>query len=169
MPHRFATSPSLADAQAAAVGRDDARISQTLIDELEDAITKQNLRQRATVMRRVTDLFIVNSTGFSEEHIAMFDDVMSRLVVAIDTSARAEFGSLLARHGNAPLQTTRILARSASDPQSASTSGPSAARTAADSRSLRTALMSISMAGPANYQAWPNLPASEFQDPRAWL
>jgi uncharacterized protein (DUF2336 family) len=110
MPHRIATSPSLADEQNAAVGRDDATMSQTLIDELEDAITKQNLRQRATVMRRVTDLFIVNSTGFSEEHIAMFDDVMSRLVVAIDTSARAEFGSLLARHGNAPLQTTRILA-----------------------------------------------------------
>jgi uncharacterized protein (DUF2336 family) len=102
----------LADAKDAAVGRDEANatISQTLIDELEDAITKQNLRQRATVMRRVTDLFIVNSTGFSEEHIAMFDDVMSRLVVAIDKSARAEFGSLLARHGNAPLQTTRILA-----------------------------------------------------------
>ncbi len=111
MPHRFATPASLAGANNVGVGRgDEATISQTLIDELEDAITKQNLRQRATVMRRVTDLFIVNSTGLSEEHIAMFDDVMSRLVVAIDTSARAEFGSLLARHGNAPLQTTRILA-----------------------------------------------------------
>jgi uncharacterized protein (DUF2336 family) len=112
MPHRFATSPSPADAKNSAARRGDtnATISQTLIDELEDAITKQNLRQRATVMRRVTDLFIVNSTGFSEEHIAMFDDVMSRLVVAIDKSARAEFGNLLARHGNAPRQTTRILA-----------------------------------------------------------
>ena len=112
MPLRFATSPNLADAQNTAVRRDDANaaISQTLIDELEDAITKQNLRQRATVMRRVTDLFIINSTGFSEEHIAMFDDVMSRLVVAIDKSARAEFGSRLAQHVNAPLQTTRILA-----------------------------------------------------------
>jgi uncharacterized protein (DUF2336 family) len=112
MPHRFATSPSLADAQNAAVRPDgtNATMSQTLIEELEDAITKQNLRQRATVMRRVTDLFIVNSTGFSEEQIAMFDDVMSKLVVAIDKSARAEFGNLLARHGNAPLQTSRILA-----------------------------------------------------------
>jgi uncharacterized protein (DUF2336 family) len=83
---------------------------QTLIDELEDAISKQNLSKRAAVLRRVTDLFVQSSTGFSEGQIAMFDDVMSRLVVAIDTSARVEFGSLLAQHANAPLKTSRILA-----------------------------------------------------------
>jgi len=112
MPHSFATSPSQADTRNAAAGRDgtNATISRTLIDELEDAITKQSLRQRATVMRRVTDLFIVNSSGFSQEHVAMFDDVMSRLVVAIDKSARVEFAGLLARHADTPQQTTRILA-----------------------------------------------------------
>ena len=35
---------------------------------------------------------------------------MSRLVAAIDTSARVQFGNLLARHANAPSKTTRILA-----------------------------------------------------------
>jgi uncharacterized protein (DUF2336 family) len=85
-------------------------ISRSLIDELEDAIAKKDLHQRAAVMRRVTDLFIMSGSGFSEEHIAMFDDVMSRLVVAIDTSARAEFGDLIARHPNAPSKTSRILA-----------------------------------------------------------
>ncbi|MGA7790683.1 MAG: hypothetical protein WCA56_21250, partial [Xanthobacteraceae bacterium] len=85
-------------------------ISRSLIDELEDAIAKKDLHQRAAVMRRVTDLFIMSGSGFSEEHIAMFDDVMSRLVVAIDTSARAEFGDLIARHPNAPSKASRILA-----------------------------------------------------------
>ena len=91
---------------------DDGRVAvtQTLIDELEDAIARQDLRHRASVMRRVTDLFILNGAGFSEEHVAMFDDVMSRLVVAIDSSARAEYGDLLARHDNAPPKTSRILA-----------------------------------------------------------
>ena len=74
----------------------------SLIDELEEAITRKDLRHRAAVMRRVTDLFILNGAEFTEEHIAMFDDVMSRLVVAIDSSARAEFGDLIAKHPNAP-------------------------------------------------------------------
>lgn len=112
MPHRVATSPSAAAAQNSAPSRDSghAAAPQSLIDELEDAITKQNLRQRAAVMRRVTDLFILNGAGFSEDHIAMFDDVMSKLVVAIDRSARAEFGNLLAGCSNAPRKTSRILA-----------------------------------------------------------
>src|SRR4029077_13513784 len=111
MPHRISTAPSAA-AQNSAPIRDNgqAAAAQSLIDELEDAITKQNLRQRAAVMRRVTDLFILNGAGFSEDHVAMFDDVMCRLVAAIDKSARAEFGNLLARCSNAPRKTSRILA-----------------------------------------------------------
>ncbi len=92
-------------AQAAA-----AAAPKSLIDELEDAIAHADLRHRATVMRRLTDLFIMNGAGFSEEHVAMFDEVMSRLVTAIDSSARAEFGDLLATNPNAPTKTSRILA-----------------------------------------------------------
>lgn len=88
----------------------DAVTPQSLIDELEDAISKSDLRRRAAAMRRLTDLFIMNGSGFSEQHIAMFDDVMSRLVAAIDSSARAEFGGLIAKHPYAPAKTSRILA-----------------------------------------------------------
>ena len=84
-------------------------MSQSLIDELEEAVARQDLHRRAAVMRRLTDFFIVDGAGMSEDHIAMLDDVMSRLIVAIDQSARAEFGELLARHPNAP-KTSRILA-----------------------------------------------------------
>lgn len=82
----------------------------SLIDELEDAIARQDLRHRAAVMRQVTDLFISSGAGLSADHIAMFDDVMSRLVAAIDSSARAEFGNLIAKNPNAPAKTLRLLA-----------------------------------------------------------
>jgi uncharacterized protein (DUF2336 family) len=93
-----------------ASGVQSACATTSLIDELEDAIAKFDMRHRAAAMRRLTDLFMTNSSGFSEEHIAMFDDVMSRLVAAIDSSARAEFGDAIAKHPNAPPKTSRILA-----------------------------------------------------------
>jgi uncharacterized protein (DUF2336 family) len=102
MPHNAASPTQATDPAIAS--------PLSLIDELEDAIAKQNMRQRAAVMRRVTDLFMVSGAGFSEEHIAMFDDVLGRLVSAIDTSARAELGERLARCPTAPLATSRILA-----------------------------------------------------------
>ena len=84
--------------------------ARSLIDELENAIANCDLRHRAVAMRRLTDLFMTNASGFSEEHIAMFDDVMSRLIVAIDSSARAEFADVIAKHPNAPPKTSGILA-----------------------------------------------------------
>ena len=110
MPHRNAAPANASE--GANSTPDDRRTGapQSLIDELEDALAKQDMHARAAVMRRVTDLFIANGTGFSEEHIAMFDDVMSRLVIALDSRARAEFGDLLAKHPNAPEKTSRILA-----------------------------------------------------------
>jgi uncharacterized protein (DUF2336 family) len=87
-----------------------ASAAKSLIDELEDAIARTDLHHRAAVMRRLTDLFLSNGTGFSDEHIAMFDEVMSRLVAAIDSSARAQFGDLIARSPHAPVKTSRLLA-----------------------------------------------------------
>ena len=115
MPHNEA-APIIAEPTAAAApdspgvqaAADTA--PQSLIDELEDSIAHADLRHRAAVMRRLTDLFITNGTGFSEKHVAMFDEVMSRLVTAIDCSARAEFGHLIAKNPHAPPKTTRILA-----------------------------------------------------------
>ena len=96
-------SPQNADANGGA-------LPESLIDELEEAITRKDLRHRAAVMRRVTDLFILNGAGFTEEHIGLFDDVMSWLVAAIDSSAREEFAELIAKHPNAPARTSRMLA-----------------------------------------------------------
>jgi hypothetical protein len=112
MPHNVGELPNsnVGDNRAQPRARDGGpAASQSLIDELEEAIAKHDLHRRAAVMRRLTDFFIVDGAGLSEEHVATFDDVMSRLIVAIDKSARAEFGEMLTRHPNAP-KTSRILA-----------------------------------------------------------
>jgi uncharacterized protein (DUF2336 family) len=80
-----------------------------LIDELEVAIAKKDMRRQADIMRRVTDLFMLHGAGYSAEHVAMFDDVMSRLVAAIESSARASFGEQLAKFSVVPPKTIRAL------------------------------------------------------------
>jgi len=87
-----------------------ADATQSLIDELEGAIARKDMRHQAEVMRRVTDLFMRQGAGFSKEHVDMFDDVMTRLVMAIENAARAEFGQTFATLKNAPPKTTRALA-----------------------------------------------------------
>ena len=81
-----------------------------LIDELESILTSKNVSQRATVLRRVTDLFVVGSGRFSEDQVELFDEVMGKLLENVERDARAQFGSRLAKLPDAPLNTIRDLA-----------------------------------------------------------
>lgn len=83
---------------------------QTLIDELESSIANTEIRQRADVLRRITDLFAAGSTVYSSEQVELFDDVMCRLVDEIELSARAMFGQRIAELGEAPPNLIRNLA-----------------------------------------------------------
>ena len=82
----------------------------SLIDELEAAVANRNIGSRADVLRRITDLFVVCSSQYDGEQIALFDDVMGRLVEEIDISARAAFGERMSRISNAPTKVSRRLA-----------------------------------------------------------
>jgi uncharacterized protein (DUF2336 family) len=84
-----------------------------LIDQLEDAFGNKDLARRAEVLRRVTDLFVLKSGTFSEDQIALFDIVMSKLLENIESAVRAQFGSRIATLPDAPRGVVRILA---SDP-----------------------------------------------------
>jgi uncharacterized protein (DUF2336 family) len=86
----------------------DAR--KNLIDELESTIANTEVGQRADVLRRITDLFVAGSSGFSHEQVELFDDIMCRLVDEVETSARAMFGERLADIGKAPRNLVRTLA-----------------------------------------------------------
>jgi hypothetical protein len=61
---------------------------QSLIDELEASISQKNIGSRAEILRQITDLFVAGSGHFDGEQMALFDDVMDRLVNEIDHSAR---------------------------------------------------------------------------------
>jgi uncharacterized protein (DUF2336 family) len=83
---------------------------EALIDDLEDVIADRGISERAAVLRRVTDMFLLVSGRLSEEQIALFDDVMVRLLAEIEISARAAFGHLLAAVADAPPNVMRALA-----------------------------------------------------------
>src|ERR1700678_1915878 len=81
-----------------------------LIEELESAVARKGVGERAEMLRRVTDLFTVGSVGFGPEQVELFDDVMGRLVGEVDDSVRADMARRLAGISNAPPTIIRTLA-----------------------------------------------------------
>src|ERR1700748_2189494 len=81
-----------------------------LIDQLEDALGNKDLARRAEVLRRVTDLFVLRSGSFAEDQIALFDTVMGKFLENIESAARAQFGSRIAKLPDAPRGVVRVLA-----------------------------------------------------------
>jgi len=84
--------------------------NQSILNELEDMIASHDIGYRARILRRITDLFAVNAGKISDEQMALFDEVMTRLVEEIDASARATFGHTLADVADAPPNVVRRLA-----------------------------------------------------------
>ena len=82
-----------------------------LIDQLEEALGNKDFARRAEVLRRVTDLFALRSGSFSDDQIALFDVVMGRLLENIESAARAQFGSRIAKLPDAPRGVVRLLAQ----------------------------------------------------------
>lgn len=83
---------------------------QSLVEELESAISERNIASRAEILRKITDLFAAGSGNFDGEQTSLFDDVMGRLVNEIDHSARAAFGQRIAGMAATPPGVTRTLA-----------------------------------------------------------
>jgi uncharacterized protein (DUF2336 family) len=81
-----------------------------LLSEVEDAMASGSVTRRGKIVRHVTDLFIVGSAQYGEQEIALFDDVLTRLAVEIEVSARALLAVRLAPLENAPPRIIRALA-----------------------------------------------------------
>jgi uncharacterized protein (DUF2336 family) len=83
----------------------------SLIDELEIRLKSGTNAERANILRRVTDLFMLNAKGASEAEIEIFDDVMMRLIEKIEDRILAELSQRLASIENSPVNVVHRLAR----------------------------------------------------------
>src|SRR2546422_931460 len=81
-----------------------------IITEVENAIATGSVERRDSALRRVTDLFLVGSEQYSDDEIALFDDVIIRLAADIELSARSLLALRLAPVPNAPPKIIRELA-----------------------------------------------------------
>lgn len=85
--------------------------SGSLIADLEAAVSGTDSLKRAETLRRVTDLFLATTEQFSDDQIALFDDVLTMLAADIEARSRVELAKRLAAVENAPFKVMQSLAR----------------------------------------------------------
>jgi uncharacterized protein (DUF2336 family) len=87
--------------------------AQPLIAELECVLSRAPVAWRSTALRRLTDLFMVDAELYSDDQVAVFDDVIIRLLDNMDRRTLAELSKRLAELKRAPLNVVATLARNA--------------------------------------------------------
>ena len=105
----------------------------SLLPELEDVVQRGSPEKRAETLRRIKTLFLESADRFSDEHVALFDDVMSILIVEIETKALAELAGRIAPVWNAPKEVVRTLAHD----DDISVAGPVLKQARLDDKDLR--------------------------------
>lgn len=76
--------------------------SQSLIIELDATLRKIPDARQLVILRRVTDLFLVGAEGYNDEQIAIFDDVICRLIENIGQPALVELSDRLSSVDKGP-------------------------------------------------------------------
>ncbi len=83
----------------------------SLLPELEEVVQHGSAEKRAKTLRRVTSLFLDGASNFTDEHVALFDDVIGALIEEIEVKALAELARRLAPVPNAPHGVVTTLAK----------------------------------------------------------
>src|SRR5438094_2563015 len=71
-------------------------VGQPIIDEIEAAIGGGSAARCIETARRVTDLFLASADRFNGEQIELFDNVLERLIKAIEQRSIADVGARMA-------------------------------------------------------------------------
>jgi uncharacterized protein (DUF2336 family) len=85
-------------------------LSMNLLTELETTLTHGTVARRVETLRRVTDLFINHAVDYTDEQIAIFDDVFECLLGHMEASAKILLAERLGPIGTAPPRVVRTLA-----------------------------------------------------------
>lgn len=74
-----------------------------LFAELEATLTNGQGSQRFTILRKITDLFLAGVDTYSDDHVAVFEELMNRLIQRIERQALVELSGKLADVDRAPV------------------------------------------------------------------
>jgi uncharacterized protein (DUF2336 family) len=88
-------------------------IAEPLIAELDTTLGLAPNAWRITTLRRLTDLFLAGAASYTAEQVAVFDDVIGRLIDKLERRSLIELSNRLAQVDNAPVNVIGTLARSA--------------------------------------------------------
>src|ERR1700733_8039247 len=83
---------------------------QSIIGELETALTSGSSDKRVVTLRRVTDLFLVDAERLSDREVDVFNGVLEHLVKRIEGKALEELSQRLGPVKNAPAGVVRQVA-----------------------------------------------------------
>ncbi|MEW6450277.1 MAG: DUF2336 domain-containing protein [Pseudomonadota bacterium] len=83
----------------------------SLFVELETTLTHGSHSQRFTILRRMTDLFLAGKDTYSDDHIAIFDTLIVRLIEKIEHQALIELSGKFAPVDRAPINVIGRLSR----------------------------------------------------------
>jgi uncharacterized protein (DUF2336 family) len=83
----------------------------SLIDELESRLKSGTKSERANILKRVTDLFLLNANDATEAQVEVFDEVMIRLIEKIEDQILAQLSERLAAVDNSPINVITQLSR----------------------------------------------------------
>src|SRR6516164_3873204 len=73
-----------------------------LAKELEAVLASGSAPRRVDILNRITDLFLFGADRYSPDQVRLFDDVIERLLPAVDAKARARLAERLAPLADAP-------------------------------------------------------------------
>jgi uncharacterized protein (DUF2336 family) len=86
-----------------------SHVQNSLLLDLEKAIQSRDAKERAVVLDRVTNLFLLGTSN--QDQVELFDDVFSQLVQQVEATARARLSGHLAHLATAPYRVIQSLAQ----------------------------------------------------------
>ena len=90
------------------------------MSELDATLRKSPNSRHLAILRRITDLFLAGAGNYTDEQIAIFDEVFTRLIENMDQAALVELSARLSGVEQGP---TNVVAR-LSDSDNIAVSGP---------------------------------------------